>query len=175
MAAGDADVRCRMHSLQEDSTTPIPSTVASVRSAPGPRYNGPLDARLVREAALHLRSRPLILDVKKMAPDPEGKMRKLGEDVRAEEGRALARLGDGGWDPLIAEGRRGGHFEDELGPRLRLRRSGPGARRCAGSPPCPPGAAARSSRTSRSGSPRRWACPSTSCSSASATTRRSAR
>jgi ATP-dependent DNA helicase RecQ len=41
-------------------------------------------------------------------------MKKLGEDVRAEEGRALARLGDGGWDPLIAEGRRSGHFADEL-------------------------------------------------------------
>jgi ATP-dependent DNA helicase RecQ len=55
-----------------------------------------------------------VLDVKKMAPDPEGKMRKLGEDVRAEEGRALARLGDGGWDPLVQAGRRSGRFDDEL-------------------------------------------------------------
>ena len=41
-------------------------------------------------------------------------MRKLGDDVRAEEGRALARLGDGGWDPLIQSGRRDGRFADEL-------------------------------------------------------------
>jgi ATP-dependent DNA helicase RecQ len=41
-------------------------------------------------------------------------MRKLGDDVRAEEGRALARLGDGGWDPLIQAGRRDGRFDDEL-------------------------------------------------------------
>jgi ATP-dependent DNA helicase RecQ len=34
--------------------------------------------------------------------------------VRAEEGRALARLGDGGWDPLVQEGRRAGRFDDEL-------------------------------------------------------------
>jgi ATP-dependent DNA helicase RecQ len=34
--------------------------------------------------------------------------------VRAEEGRALARLGDGGWDPLVQAGRRTGHFDDEL-------------------------------------------------------------
>ena len=55
-----------------------------------------------------------MLDVKKMAPDAEGKMRKLADDVRAEEGRALARLGDGGWDPLIQDGRKSGRFDDEL-------------------------------------------------------------
>ena len=49
-----------------------------------------------------------------MAPDAEGKMKKLPEDVRAEDGRALARLGDGGWDPLVQEGRRAGRFSDEL-------------------------------------------------------------
>jgi ATP-dependent DNA helicase RecQ len=114
MAAFGADGRCLMRALQEELDDPDPVDCGICAVCTGPRYNGPLDARLVREAALHLRSRPLILDVKKMAPDPEGKMRKLGEDVRAEEGRALARLGDGGWDPLIAEGRRGGHFDDEL-------------------------------------------------------------
>jgi ATP-dependent DNA helicase RecQ len=34
--------------------------------------------------------------------------------VRAEEGRALARLGDGGWDPAVQAGRRAGRFDDEL-------------------------------------------------------------
>jgi ATP-dependent DNA helicase RecQ len=34
--------------------------------------------------------------------------------VRAEEGRALARLGDGGWDPLVQQGLRAGRFTDEL-------------------------------------------------------------
>ena len=34
--------------------------------------------------------------------------------MRAEEGRALARLGDGGWDPLVQRGRRDGRFDDEL-------------------------------------------------------------
>ena len=69
---------------------------------------------LVRQAALHLRSKPLVLEVKKMAPSPDGAMRKLPDDVRAEEGRALARLGDGGWDPLVQAGRRAGRFDDEL-------------------------------------------------------------
>ena len=68
----------------------------------------------MREASLHLRSRPLVLEVKKMAPDAEGAMRKIPEAVRAEEGRALARLGDGGWDPLVQAGRSAGRFDDEL-------------------------------------------------------------
>ena len=68
----------------------------------------------MRAANLHLRSKPLVLEVKKMAPDEDGSMRKLADDVRAEEGRALARLGDGGWDPVVQAGRRAGRFDDEL-------------------------------------------------------------
>ena len=68
----------------------------------------------MREAALLLRSRPIVLETKKMAPDESGAMRKIPEDVRAEEGRALARLGDGGWDPVVQAGRRGGAFDGEL-------------------------------------------------------------
>ena len=49
-----------------------------------------------------------------MAPGPDGGMKKLPDDVRAEEGRALARLGDGGWDPVVQAGRRAGRFDDEL-------------------------------------------------------------
>jgi ATP-dependent DNA helicase RecQ len=49
-----------------------------------------------------------------MAPDEDGAMRKLADDVRAEEGRALARLGDGGWDPVVRAGRQAGRFDDEL-------------------------------------------------------------
>jgi ATP-dependent DNA helicase RecQ len=114
MAAFGADGRCLMRALQEELDDPDPVDCGVCAVCTAPRFDGPLDPGLVREAALHLRSRPLILDVKKMAPDPEGKMRKLGDDVRAEEGRALARLGDGGWDPLVAAGRRSGRFDDEL-------------------------------------------------------------
>jgi ATP-dependent DNA helicase RecQ len=114
MAAFGADGRCLMRALQEELDDPDPADCGVCAVCTAPRFDGPLDPVLVREAALHLRSRPLILDVKKMAPDPEGKMRKLSDDIRAEEGRALARLGDGGWDPLVSEGRRSGRFDDEL-------------------------------------------------------------
>jgi ATP-dependent DNA helicase RecQ len=114
MAQFGADGRCLMRALQEELDDPSPADCGICSVCAGPRFDGPLDPVLVREAALHLRSRPLVLEAKKMAPDPEGKMRKLGEDVRAEDGRALARLGDGGWDPLVRDGRRAGRFGDEL-------------------------------------------------------------
>ena len=166
MAAFGADGRCLMRALREELDDPDPQDCGICAVCTAPQYDGPLDAALVREAALHLRSRPLLLDVKKMAPDPEGKMRKLGDDVRAEEGRALARLGDGGWDPLIQSGRREGRFADELveaaaeavrswrapvalghrGPEPPQRRTGPRLRAAAGGgarPAVPPGARAR--------------------------------
>src|SRR4051794_36537088 len=114
MAAFGADGRCLMRALREELDDPDPQVCGVCAVCTAPKFDGPLDPALVRDAALSLRSRPLLLDVKKMAPDPEGKMRKLGDDVRAEEGRALARLGDGGWDPLIQAGRREGRFDDEL-------------------------------------------------------------
>ncbi len=109
-----ADGRCLMRALQEELDDPAPEDCGRCSVCAGPRHDGPLDAGLVREAALHLRSRPLVLEVKKMAPDPEGAMRKIPDGVRPEEGRALARLGDGGWDPLVREGRSEGRFSDEL-------------------------------------------------------------
>jgi ATP-dependent DNA helicase RecQ len=114
MAQFGADGRCLMRALQEELDDPSPSDCGICAVCAGPRFDGALDPVLVREAALHLRSRPLVLEAKKMAPDAEGKMRKLGEDVRAEDGRALARLGDGGWDPLVRSGRSDGRFADEL-------------------------------------------------------------
>jgi ATP-dependent DNA helicase RecQ len=41
-------------------------------------------------------------------------MRKIPGEYVVEEGRALARLGDGGWDPLLQAGIRDGHLSDEL-------------------------------------------------------------
>src|SRR4051794_1979294 len=114
MAQFGADGRCLMRALQEELDDPAPADCGICSVCAGPRFDGALDPVLVREAALHLRSRPLVLETKKMAPDAEGKMRKLGDDVRAEEGRALARLNDGGWDPLIQQGRRTGSYAGEL-------------------------------------------------------------
>jgi ATP-dependent DNA helicase RecQ len=114
MAAFGSDGRCLMRALQEELDDPDPQDCGRCSVCAGPRFEGPLDPVLVRDGALHLRSRPMIVEVKKMAPDVEGRMKKVPEEVRAEEGRALARLGDGGWDPLVQAGRAAGRFDDEL-------------------------------------------------------------
>jgi ATP-dependent DNA helicase RecQ len=114
MAAFGTDGRCLMRALQEELDDPDPQDCGRCSVCVGPRFDGPLDATMVRDAALHLRSRPMVLEVKKMAPDADGRMKKVPEHVRAEEGRALARLGDGGWDPLVQAGRAAGRFDDEL-------------------------------------------------------------
>jgi ATP-dependent DNA helicase RecQ len=114
MAAFGADGRCLMRALQEELDDPDPQDCGRCAVCAGPRYDAPLDPELVREATLLLRSRPLVLEVRKMAPDESGAMRKIPEDVRPEEGRALAHLGDGGWDPVVQAGRRDGGFSAEL-------------------------------------------------------------
>jgi ATP-dependent DNA helicase RecQ len=61
-----------------------------------------------------LRSRPVELDVKKMAPDVAGVMRKIPDGVRTEPGWALARFGDGGWWPAVERGLRSGEFDADV-------------------------------------------------------------
>jgi ATP-dependent DNA helicase RecQ len=114
MAAFGADGRCLMRALQEELDDPDPQDCGRCAACAGPRFAEPPDPSLVRAAQLHLRSQPLVLEVRKMVPDEDGALRKLDDEVRAEEGRALARLGDGGWDPAIQAGRREGRFDDEL-------------------------------------------------------------
>ncbi|MCW3003948.1 MAG: ATP-dependent helicase, RecQ family [Conexibacter sp.] len=114
MAAFGTDGRCLMRALQEELDDPDPQDCGRCSVCAGARFDGPLEPAVVRDAALHLRSRPLLLEVKKMAPDADGRMKKVPEHVRAQEGRALARLGDGGWDPLVQAGRSAGRFDDEL-------------------------------------------------------------
>jgi ATP-dependent DNA helicase RecQ len=114
MASYGADGRCLMRALQEELDDPDPRDCGRCSVCTGPRYDGPLDPGLVREAVDHLRSQPLVLECKKMAPDADGRMRKIPAEYVVEEGRALARLGDGGWDPVLQEGLREGRLGDEL-------------------------------------------------------------
>jgi ATP-dependent DNA helicase RecQ len=105
MAALGADGRCLMEALQRELDDPAPAPCGRCAVCTSPKWDGPLDEALVRAATLHLRARPLPIDVKKMAPDPDGKMKKIPEDAQAGEGRALSRMGDGGWHPLVLAGR----------------------------------------------------------------------
>ncbi|MCW2996590.1 MAG: ATP-dependent helicase, RecQ family [Solirubrobacterales bacterium] len=118
MATFGADGRCLMRALEEelDGVGGGPITdCGRCAVCTAPVYDIALDEAIVAAAARTLRSRPLTLEAKKMAPDREtGAMRRMPPDVLIAEGRALARAGDGGWDPLIRAGLASGRVSDEL-------------------------------------------------------------
>jgi ATP-dependent DNA helicase RecQ len=56
-----------------------------------------------------------VLTVRRQTPktaDQPG--RRIPPNLLLEEGRALARSGDGGWDPLVQHGRHSARFDDDL-------------------------------------------------------------
>ena len=114
MAAFGADGRCLMRTLQEQLDDPDAQDCGRCSVCTAPRFAQPLDAALVELAERHLRARPLELEVKKMAPDATGAMRKIPDAVRTELGWALARFGDGGWWPAIERGLRDRSFDHEV-------------------------------------------------------------
>jgi ATP-dependent DNA helicase RecQ len=114
MAAFGVDGRCLMRVLQEELDDPDAQDCGRCSVCTAPRFAQPPDPALVEVAQRHLRSRPLELDVKKMAPDVTGTMRKIPEAVRIEPGWALARFGDGGWWPAIERGLGAGEFDAEV-------------------------------------------------------------
>ena len=114
MAAFGTDGLCLMRVLQEELDDPEPQDCGRCSVCTAPRFAQPPAPALVELAGRHLRSRPIDLEVKKMAPDAAGTMRKIPEDVRTEPGWALARFGDGGWWPAIERGLRAGELEHEV-------------------------------------------------------------
>jgi ATP-dependent DNA helicase RecQ len=114
MAVFGTDGRCLMRVLQEELDDPEAQDCGRCSVCTAPRFAQPPAPALVELAERHLRSKPLELEVKKMAPDAAGTMRKIPEDARIEPGWALARFGDGGWWPAVQRGLRAGEFDDEV-------------------------------------------------------------
>jgi ATP-dependent DNA helicase RecQ len=114
MASYGTDGRCLMRALQEELDDPDARDCGRCSVCTAPRFDRPPDPALVELAGRHLRSTPVALDAKKMAPDAGGTMRKIPEDARIEPGWALARFGDGGWWPAVERGLRAGAFEHEV-------------------------------------------------------------
>jgi ATP-dependent DNA helicase RecQ len=119
MAAYGTDGRCLMRVLQEELDDPDPQDCGRCSVCTEPRFAEPPDPALVERAQRHLRSRPLELDARKMAPDAAtGAMRKIPDDARVEPGWALARVGDGGWWPAVERGLLAGRLDDEIAVAL---------------------------------------------------------
>jgi ATP-dependent DNA helicase RecQ len=114
MAVHGADGRCLMRALQEELDDPSAADCGRCSVCAGGRWEVPLAAELVERAGRHLRSAPVVLEPKKMAPDPGGAMRRIPDGVRVSPGLALARLGDGGWWPAIARSLAAGVVDDEV-------------------------------------------------------------
>ena len=143
--------RCR-----PSSTTPRPSRAAGARCARARASRAPLDEALVQRAGRALRSRPVVLSVRRQTPrTADGPGKRLGPELQLEEGRALGRAGDGGLGP--ARARRaappGASTTSSSTAWPRRCAAGRRRRRRAGSRRCRRGAPARSSPTSRPGSP----------------------
>ncbi len=114
MAAFGSDGRCLMRVLQEQLDDPDPGDCGRCSACTSPRFGSPPARALVESAGRHLRSKPLEIEVKKMAPDAAGTMRKISAAALMEPGWALARFGDGGWWPAIERGLRSGSFDEEV-------------------------------------------------------------
>jgi len=114
MATFGTDGRCLMRVLQEQLDDPHAEDCGRCSVCTSPRFARPPSPALVELAGRHLRSSPVALEVKKMAPDTSGTMRKIPEDVRIGGGWALARFGDGGWWPAVERGLRAGSFDEEV-------------------------------------------------------------
>jgi ATP-dependent DNA helicase RecQ len=114
MARFGADGRCLMRALQEELDDPDPEDCGRCAVCTAPRFADPPDPALVEQAGRHLRSRPIELEVKKMAPDAQGAMRKIPDEVRIDPGWSLARFGDGGWWPAVERGLQSGEFEADV-------------------------------------------------------------
>jgi ATP-dependent DNA helicase RecQ len=115
MFAYGEDGRCLMQALQNELDDPRAERCGRCSVCAGPRFDAPVDAGLAREAYALVRSQPVVLTVRRQTPrtaDEPG--RKIAPELQLEEGRALARSGDGGWDGLVRQGRREGRFDDEL-------------------------------------------------------------
>jgi ATP-dependent DNA helicase RecQ len=114
MRAYGTDGRCLMRTLQEQLDDPDPQDCGRCAVCTSPRFASPPGADLVERAERHLRSSPLELVPRKMAPDATGAMRRIPTDAQTAPGRALAQIGDGGWWPAIDRGLREGRLDDEI-------------------------------------------------------------
>ena len=113
---GDDGDTCLMRTLQGELDDPRAEDCGRCAACAGPLFAEHLEREVVVEAQEHLRSRPLELEPRKRWPATrDSGQKQIPPDRQLRAGRALARSGDGGWDPLVREGRFStGEFSEDL-------------------------------------------------------------
>ena len=107
MFAYGEDGRCLMQALQRRARRPAGRAVRAVLGLRRPALRRAASTpALAREAYALVRSRPIVAEPcagRRRGP-PTSPARRSRPRCSVEEGRALARAGDGGWDGLVAAG-----------------------------------------------------------------------
>ena len=116
MARYGANGECLMRTLQRGLDDSHAGDCGRCSACTERRFAEPPARELVVLAQEHLRRRPLELSLRKQwPPSLDRGARKIPDELRMVSGRALARAGDGGWDPLIRAGKfESGRFDDAL-------------------------------------------------------------
>jgi len=102
---------CRMRLLRGYLDDQDPEPCGLCDNCTGENLDRAFDPAVVQRAVDFLRKSERIIEPRRQFPD--GK--RIAEDDRLEEGRALAVWGDGGWGRLVRRGKqRDGRFDDQL-------------------------------------------------------------
>lgn len=100
---------CRMSFLTQLLDDPDPQSCGVCDVCAEPRFVLQLDEGLVEEAQQFVRRGYFPIEPRKMHHG-----RKLSDELRLEEGRALCRWNDPGWGRLVADGKHAGEFDPRL-------------------------------------------------------------
>jgi ATP-dependent DNA helicase RecQ len=113
-AYADTD-ECLMLFLTGELDDPSSERCGRCANCAEPFLSAALDSDVVQEAVFFLKRAYRPIEPRKQWPahlgDPRG---NIPEELRLEEGRALAIYGDAGWGRAVKEGKAGGSFADEL-------------------------------------------------------------
>jgi len=107
---------CLMEFLGRELDDPNAAPCGICMNCSGSRISVQPDRELVVDAVEFLRRQPIPIEPRRNWPlglvEPSG---RIPEDLRLENGRALCRLGDGGWSDLVRAGKyEDGAFAEEL-------------------------------------------------------------
>ena len=107
-------IHCRMAYLQEELDDPNATACKRCDNCTQQRYDADVPRDIAAQAAAFLRSRPVILEPRRQWPGGIA-AGAIPRERQVTDGRALSRLGDGGWGDVILHCKRTGQpFPDDI-------------------------------------------------------------